>query len=50
MFKTIDVGMRSAYTAIFAVLFALGFMANSQSAAIVSQSTYTDVTLSLIHI
>lgn len=47
MFKTIDVGMRSIYTAVCAVLFALGLMANTQSAAIVSQSTYTSITQSL---
>lgn len=44
MFITIDVGVRSIYTAICAVLFALGFMANTQSAAIVSQSTYNGIT------
>tara|TARA_R110001583_G_scaffold162327_8_gene314517 strand:- start:3664 stop:3972 length:309 start_codon:yes stop_codon:yes gene_type:complete len=44
MFKTIDVGARSVYTAVSVVLFALGFMANTQSATIVSPTIYSGFT------
>lgn len=44
MNKHINAGVRSLYASVCVILFCLGFMANTQTAAFISPSDYTAIT------